>query len=116
VSALRLVGFFLRIAEAYPPHFTGAINAFRTRIFQSAANGFGLRFIVLDCDHDGAALPECVFIDEQFVFGESFSGGAFHRSASGATSDSAEDTSCEANGQYGPDARHEKASQDRRQA
>ena len=64
VSALRLVGFFLRIAEAYPPHFTGAINAFRTRIFQSAANGFGLRFIVLDCDHDGAALPECVFIDE----------------------------------------------------
>src|SRR5882724_4773576 len=94
VSALRLVSFFLRSAEAYPPHFTGAVNAFGTGIFQSAANGFGLRFIVLHCDHDGMALPQRVFIDEQFVFRESFSGGAFHRSTSGATSDRAEDASC----------------------
>ena len=40
--AATLVGFFLRIAKAHPPHFPGAINAIGTSIFQSAAVNFGL--------------------------------------------------------------------------
>ena len=45
VSAVRLVGFFLGITEAQPPHFSGAINAFGACVFQSAANGFDLLVI-----------------------------------------------------------------------
>jgi len=115
VSAVQLVGFFLGIAEAQPPHFPGAINAFGACVFQNTANGFDLLVIGREGDDRGMALPQRVFVDEQFIFRKSVGSGAFHRSASDTTSDCAEDSSCEANGQDGTDARNKKASQERRQ-
>ena len=113
IASGRLVGFFLRIAEADPPHFAGAINAFGASIFQSAANGFSLLVIGGDSDDCGVALSQSVFVDEQFVFGKSVSGGAFYHPASTAACDGTENAPCEAHGHDWTDARHEKTSEDR---
>ena len=116
IAAVRMIiSSFLRVAEADPPHFPGAINAFGASLFQSAADGLGLLVISGDGDDGGMALPQSVFVDEQFVFGKSLGSRAFHRSANDATSDCAEDASCEPNGEDGTDSRYEKASQESRQ-
>src|SRR5712672_1393322 len=112
IASVRLVGFFLGITEADPPHVASAIDAFGASSFQRAASGLSLLVIGGEGDDGGVSLAQRVFVDEQFVFGKAFGGGVFHRCANAAASDGAEDASGKANSENGADTRHEKTSQE----
>src|ERR1700683_4378267 len=88
-AAVGLIFFLLRVAQTHPPHFTCTINAFSSGMLQRAAHRVG--FVIIGHYYDNrAAFAQCILVDVQFIFRQSFENVALQLSAHGSASNRTE--------------------------
>src|SRR6266436_6944198 len=62
-------------AQACPPLFAGGVYRLGSCLFQDVASRSRRGLVVGERDHHAPALPQSVFIEEDFVFRKAFVGG-----------------------------------------
>jgi hypothetical protein len=84
-AAVGFIFFFFGVAQTNPPHFTGPVDAFSSGMFECAANC--VSFVIVGHYYDNrAAFAQCILVDVQFVFRQSFENVALQLSPHGSAS------------------------------